>query len=201
MLRAFRHEGATGAGYYDAEGTPLRKAFLRSPLRFTRISSRFARSRLHPILRIRRPHLGVDYAAPTGTPVHAAADGVVILAGWLGGYGRTVRIRHANGYETLYGHLARIEVRRGQRVGQGDRIGTVGATGLATGPHLDYRMARNRTFVDPLRIQLPAGRARGAFRARRLRRGVGAAARAARHRDTATGGALSAFRRLSSRRH
>jgi murein DD-endopeptidase MepM/ murein hydrolase activator NlpD len=155
VLRAFRHEGATGAFYYDADGNPLRKAFLRSPLRFTRISSRFARSRLHPILRIRRPHLGVDYAAPTGTPVHAAADGVVILAGWLGGYGRTVRIRHANGYETLYGHLARIAVKRGQRVGQGDRVGTVGATGLATGPHLDYRMVRNRTFVDPLRVVSP----------------------------------------------
>jgi murein DD-endopeptidase MepM/ murein hydrolase activator NlpD len=155
VLRAFRHEGASGAFYYDADGRPLRKAFLRSPLRFTRISSRFAWSRLHPILRIRRPHLGVDYAAPSGTPVHAAADGTVILAGWLGGYGNTIRIRHANGYETLYGHLARIEVRRGQRVAQGARIGTVGATGLATGPHLDYRMARNGTFVDPLRVVSP----------------------------------------------
>ena len=95
VLRAFRHEGAGGAGYYDSEGRPLRKAFLRSPLRFTRISSRFSRSRLHPVLHVRRAHLGVDYAAPSGTPVAAAADGVVSAAGWMGGYGRTVKIRHA----------------------------------------------------------------------------------------------------------
>lgn len=155
VLRAYRHEGASGAGYYDDEGRPLRKAFLRSPLRFTRISSRFSRSRLHPVLRVRRPHFGVDYAAPAGTPVSASADGVVTTAGWLGGYGRTVRIRHANGYETLYGHLSRILVRRGQRVAQGERVGTVGATGIATGPHLDYRMRRDGRFVDPLRIELP----------------------------------------------
>ncbi len=121
VLRAIRHEGAAGAGYYDPDRRPLRKAFLRSPLRFTRISSRFTRSRLHPILQVRRAHLGVDYAAPAGTPVSAAADGVVTTAGWLGGYGRTVKVRHANGYETLYGHLSRIDVRRGQRVAQGDR--------------------------------------------------------------------------------
>jgi murein DD-endopeptidase MepM/ murein hydrolase activator NlpD len=155
VLRAFRHEGAGGAGYYDAEGRPMRKAFLRSPLRFTRISSRFSRSRLHPILHVRRAHLGVDYAAPSGTPVSAAADGVVSEAGWMGGYGRTVEIRHANGYETLYGHLSRTFVRRGQRVTQGARIGSVGATGLATGPHLDYRMSRNGQFVDPLRLESP----------------------------------------------
>jgi murein DD-endopeptidase MepM/ murein hydrolase activator NlpD len=155
VLRAFRHEGTSGVGYYDAEGRPLRKAFLRSPLRFTRISSRFSRSRLHPILRVRRAHLGVDYAAPPGTPVAAAADGVVSAAGWMGGYGRTVKIRHANGYETLYGHLSRIDVRRGQRVAQGARVGAVGATGMATGPHLDYRMSRNGRFVDPLRLVSP----------------------------------------------
>ena len=155
VLRAFRHEGAGGAGYYDAEGRPLRKAFLRSPLRFTRISSRFSRSRLHPILHVRRAHLGVDYAAPSGTPVAAAADGVVSAAGWMGGYGRTVKIRHPNGYETLYGHLSRIDVRSGQRVAQGARIGAVGATGLATGPHLDYRMSRDGQFVDPLRLESP----------------------------------------------
>ncbi len=155
VLRAVLHEGAGGAGYYGPDGRPLRKAFLRSPLRFTRISSCFSRARLHPVLGIRRPHLGVDYAAPAGTPVQAAADGVVVLAGWQGDYGKTVRLRHANGYETLYGHLARIDVRPGQRVAQGTRLGAVGATGLATGPHLDYRMARNGLFVDPLRIQLP----------------------------------------------
>lgn len=155
VLHAVRFEGARGIGYYELDGTPLRKAFLRSPLRFTRISSRFSRSRLHPILHLRRAHLGVDYAAPAGTPVTAAADGVVTLAGWLGGYGRTVRIRHANGYETLYGHLSRIDTRPGRRVAQGARIGAVGASGLATGPHLDYRMSRNGEFVDPLRVQSP----------------------------------------------
>jgi murein DD-endopeptidase MepM/ murein hydrolase activator NlpD len=155
VLEALRHEGARGPGYYDLDGRPLRKAFLRSPLRFTRISSRFSHSRLHPILRVRRPHLGVDYAAPIGTPVAAAADGVVTFAGWQGGYGRSVRLRHANGYETLYGHLSRIDVRRGQRVSQGQRIGAVGRTGLATGPHLDYRMRRDGRFVDPLRVQSP----------------------------------------------
>jgi murein DD-endopeptidase MepM/ murein hydrolase activator NlpD len=107
------------------------------------------------VLGIRRPHLGIDYAAPAGTPVQAASDGVVELAGWQGEYGKAVRLRHANGYETLYGHLSRIDVRRGQRVAQGTRLGAVGATGLATGPHLDYRMTRNGGFVDPLHIQLP----------------------------------------------
>ena len=168
VLRAFLHEGTDGAGYYDAEGGPLRRAFLRSPLRFTRISSRFSRSRLHPILNVRRPHLGVDYAAPTGTPVTSTGDGLVIAAGWDGGYGRSVRIRHANGYETLYGHLSRIDVRRGQRVSQGTRIGAVGSTGLATGPHLDYRMCQSGRFIDPLRLRsapaapVPAGE-RAAF--------------------------------------
>ena len=111
--------------------------------------------RLHPVLRVRRAHLGVDYAAPAGTPVAASADGVVRAVGWMGGYGRTVKIRHANGYETLYGHLSRIDVRPGQRVAQGARVGAVGATGIATGPHLDYRMSRNGQFVDPLRLVSP----------------------------------------------
>jgi murein DD-endopeptidase MepM/ murein hydrolase activator NlpD len=107
------------------------------------------------VLKTVRPHLGVDYAAPAGAPVHAAANGVVVLAGWHGGYGKAVKLRHANGYETLYGHLSRIEVRRGQRVAQGDRIGAVGSTGLATGPHLDYRMTRNGAFVNPLTLVSP----------------------------------------------
>ncbi|HVO10419.1 MAG TPA: peptidoglycan DD-metalloendopeptidase family protein [Vicinamibacteria bacterium] len=155
VLRAVRFASGGAAGYYDPSGRPLRKAFLRSPLRFTRISSRFSHARLHPILGVYRPHLGVDYAAPAGTPVQAAGDGVVVAAGWLGGYGRTVRLRHPNGYETLYGHLSQISVRAGQRVAQGQRIGAVGATGLATGPHLDYRMALNGRFVDPLRLKSP----------------------------------------------
>jgi murein DD-endopeptidase MepM/ murein hydrolase activator NlpD len=155
VLQAIRFETEKGAGYYAPDGTPLRKAFLRSPLRFTRISSRFSRHRLHPILKKVRPHLGVDYAAPTGTPVHAAANGTVLTAGWLGGYGKAVRIRHANGFQTLYGHLSRIYVRRGQRVTQGTRIGAVGQTGLATGPHLDYRMQRNGVYVNPLTLVSP----------------------------------------------
>lgn len=155
MLCAVRFESERGPGYYAPDGTPLRKEFLRSPLKFTRISSRFSRARMHPILKTVRPHLGVDYAAPAGTPVSAAADGVVTLAGWHGGYGRAVKIRHANSYETLYGHLSRILVRPGQRVVQGMTIGTVGSSGLATGPHLDYRMTRGGAFVNPLTVQSP----------------------------------------------
>jgi murein DD-endopeptidase MepM/ murein hydrolase activator NlpD len=150
-----RFDSTSGGGFYAPDGTPLRKAFLRSPLKFSRISSGFTRSRFHPILGRNTPHLGIDYAAPTGTPVQASANGVVILAGWMNGYGQTVRLRHANGYETLYGHLSRIAVRAGQRVSQGDRIGNVGSTGLATGPHLDYRMTRNGTFLNPLTVELP----------------------------------------------
>jgi murein DD-endopeptidase MepM/ murein hydrolase activator NlpD len=154
-LVAVRYQGSKGVGYYDQDGTPLKKAFLRSPLRFTRISSRFTYRRRHPILKTVRPHLGVDYAAPTGTPVNASADGVVTLAGTWGALGRAIRLRHANGYETIYGHLSRIFVRRGQRVTQGERIGAVGRTGRATGPHLDYRMKLNGRFVNPLKIQIP----------------------------------------------
>jgi murein DD-endopeptidase MepM/ murein hydrolase activator NlpD len=150
-----RFEGRRGPEYYSPAGIPLRKTFLRSPLKFSRISSRFSRARLHPILKTVRPHLGVDFAAPTGTPVRAAADGVVIAAGWSGGYGRVVRLRHPRGMETLYGHLSRIDVKRGQRVEQGERIGSVGMTGLATGPHLDYRTIRSGVFVNPLTIQPP----------------------------------------------
>jgi murein DD-endopeptidase MepM/ murein hydrolase activator NlpD len=155
VFRAVRFEGARGVGYYAPDGTSLRKAFLRSPLKFSRITSRFSLARFHPILHETLPHLGVDYAAPTGTPVMATADGVVTRAGWDGGYGQAVRLRHANGFTTLYGHLVSIDVRAGQRVGQGTRIGAVGMTGLATGPHLDYRMTRNGAFVDPLRIFSP----------------------------------------------
>jgi len=154
-LEAVRYEGESASGYYDLDGTPLRKAFLRSPLRFTRISSRFTRSRLHPVLSVRRPHLAIDYAAPPGTPVVASADGVCTLAGWWGGLGRAIRLRHANGYETIYGHLSRLHVRRGERVVQGRRIGAVGSSGLATGPHLDYRMRQNGRYVDPFKVQLP----------------------------------------------
>ena len=153
--RAVRFDSAGGPGYYAPDATPLRKAFLRSPLRFRRISSRFTYRRRHPITKKVRPHLAVDYAADRGTPVSASADGVVREAGWMGGLGKGVRIKHANGYETIYGHLSRIRVKRGQRVTQGTLIGNVGSTGVATGPHLDYRMKRNGKYVNPLTIQAP----------------------------------------------
>jgi murein DD-endopeptidase MepM/ murein hydrolase activator NlpD len=155
VLRAVRFDSDASSGYYDPSGTPLRKAFLRSPLKFSAITSRFTGARLHPILHVVTTHYGVDFAAPTGTPVLASADGLVTLAGWTEGFGKTVGLRHANGFETLYGHLSRIDVSRGQRVGQGTRVGAVGMTGLATGPHLDYRIRRAGVFVDPLKVQSP----------------------------------------------
>lgn len=155
VLRAVRFASEKGVEYFTPEGLPLRKTFLRSPLKFTRISSGFSRARFHPMLKTTRPHLGVDYAAPSGTPVRAAADGTVVLSGWSGGYGKTVRIRHGRGLETLYGHLSRIDVKRGQHVQQGALIGAVGATGLASGPHLDYRTLRDGVYVNPLTIQPP----------------------------------------------
>jgi murein DD-endopeptidase MepM/ murein hydrolase activator NlpD len=154
-LRAVRFEGPHGLEYFHPDGLPVKKPFLRSPLKFSRISSRFTRARLHPILKTVRPHLGVDFAAPTGTPVRSAANGVVVAAGWSGGYGNLVRVRHGRGLESLYGHLSRISVRRGQRVVQGELIGAVGSTGLSTAPHLDYRITQNGAFVNPLKLTPP----------------------------------------------
>ena len=122
-----------------------------------RISSRFSHSRLHPILKIRRPHLGVDYAAPTGTPVLALGDGKVTFAGRKGGFGNYIQVKHNNMYSTGYGHLARFAVRSGTHVNQGQVIGYVGRTGLATGPHLDFRFYKNGSSVDPLKVDIPAG--------------------------------------------
>jgi len=154
-LQAVRFEGPQGLEYFHPDGRPVKKPFLRSPLRFSRISSRFSRARFHPILKTTRPHLGVDFAAPTGTAVRAAANGVVIAAGRSGGYGNLVRIRHARGLESLYGHLSRIAVKRGQHVVQGDLIGAVGSTGLSTAPHLDYRITHHGAFVNPLKMTPP----------------------------------------------
>ena len=127
--------------YYDQNGKSVKKAFLKVPFRFSpRISSGFSTNRFHPILKRRRPHLGLDFAAPKGTPVLASANGSVVFAGWKGGLGKFVRLRHPNGYRTGYAHLSRILVKVGQKVGQGDVLGRVGATGLATGAHLDYRV-------------------------------------------------------------
>jgi len=145
-------ERAARFGHYDLAGESLRKSFLKSPLEFTRITSGFTYARPHPILGGVRPHLAIDYGAPVGTPVRAVADGVVVHAGWNGGNGIQVHLRHRSGYETQYNHLSRIApgLQAGARVRQKQIIGNVGATGLATGPHLDYRVAKNGTFVNPL---------------------------------------------------
>ncbi|QQS03777.1 MAG: peptidoglycan DD-metalloendopeptidase family protein [Fibrobacterota bacterium] len=144
-------------GYYDEWGRPNRRAFLKAPLQYSRISSRFTGSRMHPVLRIVRPHFGVDYAAPSGTPVVALGDGTVILKGWLGGGGNSLKIRHGNGYITGYMHLKAFAsgLRQGSRVRQGDLIGYVGSTGLSTGPHLDFRVWDGIRPIDPLRISSP----------------------------------------------
>jgi murein DD-endopeptidase MepM/ murein hydrolase activator NlpD len=146
----FEHAGRFA--YYDLDGHSLRKTFLRAPLEYTRISSGFTRTRVHPILGGIRPHLAVDYAAPVGTPVRAVADGTVLRAGWAGGNGIMVVLRHRSGYETMYLHLSRLGagVRAGVRVRQRQVIGYVGATGLATGPHLCYRVKHDGQFVNPL---------------------------------------------------
>jgi murein DD-endopeptidase MepM/ murein hydrolase activator NlpD len=136
--------------HFDAAGRSTRKTFLRAPLDFTRVTSGFSHARKHPILGGVRPHLAIDYAAPVGTPVRAVADGVVQAAGWNGGNGLSIVLRHARGYETRYNHLSATLVRPGQRVRQRDLIGRVGSTGLSTGPHLDYRVSRNGHFVNPL---------------------------------------------------
>ena len=153
ILTGVGFEPAGGrAAYYDLDGRSLRKTFLKSPLEFTRITSGFTYARPHPILGGVRPHLAVDYAAPVGTPVRAVADGTVTAAGWNGGNGIQVQLRHHAGYETVYNHLARLApgVRAGARVTQRQVIGYVGSTGLSTGPHLDYRVAKNGRFVNPL---------------------------------------------------
>ncbi|MGB7220245.1 MAG: peptidoglycan DD-metalloendopeptidase family protein [Vicinamibacterales bacterium] len=149
----FTPEGADGRSpsYFDERGVSVRRFLLRSPLKFQpTVTSRFSRSRLHPVLGEARAHLGVDYRAPVGAPVIAVADGMVLEAGAAGASGRIVRLRHANGFETEYLHLSAIDVRAGTRVQQGDQIGRVGATGLVTGPHLDYRVKKNGVFVNPL---------------------------------------------------
>ena len=156
---AYRYETDGYADYYDSRGKSLKKALLRSPLKFKYISSRFSKRRFHPKLRVYRPHLGVDYAAASGTPVSSAGSGTVQFSGYKGQNGRMVKIKHRGGYTTYYGHLSKIpkKIRKGVKVSQGDIIGYVGSTGLATGPHLDYRIKFNGRFVNPLKIKLPRG--------------------------------------------
>lgn len=143
--------------YFDEEGKSLRRAFLKAPLKFRRISSKFTNSRFHPVLKIRRPHHGVDYAASYGTPVYTIGDGVVIMAGWSTGGGKTVKIKHNSVYVTSYMHLAGFApgLRSGKRLKQGDLIGYVGSTGLSTGPHLDFRVYKNGSPTDPLKMESP----------------------------------------------
>lgn len=140
-----------GVDYFDEEGESLRRAFLRAPLQFRRISSAFSTSRFHPVLKRSRPHWGIDYAASSGTPIYAVGDGTVRRAGWGGGYGNVVEIRHMRGYSTRYAHLRGFAsgIRAGSRVKQGDVIGYVGSTGLATGPHLHYEFHENGRPVNP----------------------------------------------------
>jgi murein DD-endopeptidase MepM/ murein hydrolase activator NlpD len=141
--------------YYDREGRPLKAQFLRSPLRYSHVTSSFSESRFHPVLHDYRPHHGVDYSAPVGTPVLVTADGVVTFAGWDGGGGNVVKVRHPGNYESAYLHLSRFAsgVRAGTRIRQGAVIAYTGATGLATGPHLDYRVKYHEQWVDPLALR------------------------------------------------
>ncbi len=150
------HDPEGRPAYYSADGKSLQKAFLRSPLKFAApITSHFSRSRFHPILKTYRPHLGIDYGAPIGTPVQAIGGGRVVFAGRKGGAGNLVHLQHANGYETMYMHLSRVLVHPGQHVDQGQRIGLVGRTGLATGPHLDFRIRQNGAFRNFETLHLP----------------------------------------------
>ena len=143
--------------FFDEKGGSLRRTFLKAPLKFSRISSRFSNNRLHPVYKIRRPHHGVDYAAPTGTPVRAIGDGKVTKAAWSGGYGRRVVVKHNSTYTTGYAHLSRYGkgIKAGVFVKQGQVIGYVGMSGTATGPHLDFRFYKNGTAVNPLKVKSP----------------------------------------------
>ena len=154
---AFRYTFADGRSeYFDLEGRPMKKSFLRVPVEFTRISSRFTTARKHPVLGTMRAHRGVDYAARTGTPIMAAGDGLIRFSGWMNGYGRAIIIDHGRGYSTLYGHMSRLgSYKTGTRVRQGNTIGYVGSSGLATGPHLHYEFRINGSHRDPLQVTLP----------------------------------------------
>ena len=175
-IRAFRYTDSSGeTDYFTPDGRSLRRAFMRNPLRFTRISSRFSKSRLHPVLNVRRPHRGVDYAAPRGTPVRATGSGRVTHAGRKGGFGKTVVLRHGSRYTTLYGHLSRYAkgVRRGSAVRQGQVIGYVGSTGVSTGPHLHYEFRINGVHRDPLKVALPRAEPLPEEEMKRFRRAIG----------------------------
>ncbi|MFN2238816.1 MAG: peptidoglycan DD-metalloendopeptidase family protein [Thermoanaerobaculia bacterium] len=156
VYEAFRFESKAGfGGYYTRNGTPVRKQFLKSPLKFSRVTSQFTHRRFHPVLKTYRPHYGVDYGAPTGTPVMSTADGVVTFAGRGRGEGNWIRIRHSSRTETAYLHLSRFAkgLKKGSKIQQGDVIGYVGSTGLSTAPHLDYRVRESGKWIDPLKLR------------------------------------------------
>ena len=157
-IYAFPFEKNQGSGklaYFDEQGKALKSFFLKAPLKYVNITSRFAANRLHPVQGIWKAHKGTDYAAPTGTPIMTTASGVVEQTGYTAGNGNFVKVKHDRTYSTQYLHMSKILVRRGQRVSQGDAIGRVGSTGLATGPHVCYRFWKNGVQVDALRLKLP----------------------------------------------
>ncbi|HRA73403.1 MAG TPA: M23 family metallopeptidase, partial [Flavobacterium sp.] len=157
MIYAFPYDQNEGGkiDYYDEEGKALKNFFLKSPLKYANITSRFSRSRFHPVQMMWKAHKGTDYAAPTGTPIMTTASGIVEQTGYTAGNGNFVKVKHDRTYSTQYLHMSRILVRRGQRVTQGTIIGRVGSTGLATGPHVCYRFWKNGVQVDALRLKLP----------------------------------------------
>ncbi|MFH1982800.1 MAG: peptidoglycan DD-metalloendopeptidase family protein [Pseudomonadota bacterium] len=157
---AFRYEDNDRFGYFDENGRSLEKAFLKAPVKYSHISSRYSRQRLHPVLGTVKAHLGTDYAAPVGTPVMSTGDGTVLVAGYDSNNGKYIKVRHNETYATQYLHLSRFAtgIRKGASVSQGDVIGYVGATGMATGPHLCYRFWKNGCQLDPLTTPMPASR-------------------------------------------
>ncbi|AOW08589.1 M23 family metallopeptidase [Flavobacterium gilvum] len=160
IIYAFPFEQNPGSGkidYYDEEGKTLKNFFLKTPIKFSRITSRFSSNRFHPVQQIWKAHKGTDYAAPYGTPISTTASGIVEQTGYTAGNGNFVKVKHNKEYSTQYLHMSRILVRRGQHVNQGQTIGLVGSTGLATGPHVCYRFWKNGVQVDALRLKLPTG--------------------------------------------
>ncbi len=153
---AYRHAHTGGAQYFDEEGNSLRKAFLKAPVKYSRISSGFSARRLHPVQKVMKAHLGTDYAAPYGTPILAVGDGVVERTGFTRGNGNYVKVRHNGTYTTQYLHMRKILVKQGQRVAQGDVIGEVGSTGLATGPHVCFRFWKHGVQVDHRKEEFPS---------------------------------------------
>ncbi len=161
LFKAFLHKNSQGvSGYYDENGKSLQKAFLKAPLAFSRISSKFTKRRFHPIFKEYRSHPGVDYAAPKGTPIKTVGDGIIMQVGYNKGMGNYINIRHNNGYTTGYNHMCKFarSMKKNKRVLQGDIIGYVGMTGYATGPHLDFRMKKNGKLLDPLKHKSPSAK-------------------------------------------